>query len=78
VLDNAELARFSTDGSKLSVDKIAHAALIEVDKEGTEAAAATVVEISFLRNVLHNFKQAFRCRSRVHSLAGAGTASILF
>jgi serine protease inhibitor len=45
----AELERMSEDGSKLAVDKIAHAALIDVDKDGTEGAAATVVEIVFLR-----------------------------
>lgn len=44
----SELEKISTDNSSLRVESIAHAALIEVDREGTVAAAATVIEISFL------------------------------
>jgi serine protease inhibitor len=33
------------------VEKIAHAALIDVDKDGTEAAAASLIEIVFLREI---------------------------
>jgi hypothetical protein len=47
--DSSELGKIAKDGSKLSVEKIAHAALIDVDKDGTEAAAATLIEITFLR-----------------------------
>lgn len=49
--DQAELGRLSTDASNLNVDSIKHAAIVEVDKEGTEAAAATVVQITFLSAV---------------------------
>ena len=49
--DSSELGKIAKDGSKLSVEKIAHAALIDVDKDGTEAAAASLIEIVFLREI---------------------------
>ena len=49
--EDSELMKISKDGSKMSVGKIAHAALIDVDKEGAEAAAASTIEIVFLRKI---------------------------
>ena len=42
--DESELDRL-TNSTQLRVNKILHKALVQVDEEGTEAAAATIIDV---------------------------------
>jgi serpin B len=44
--DDANFSRLFEDSLELQITRVIHQSFIEVDEEGTEAAAATIVEIS--------------------------------
>jgi serpin B len=77
--DRADFTGMTTDATPLSISKVLHKAYLDVDEEGTEAAAATAVVMERLSAVMPGQEKTFRAdRPFILAIRHKASGAILF